>query len=174
MLKRLSVLGRKKTDKEANSLANGDGGHANGAAEGTPNGLANGHEANGTSKPTQSKRMSFARTKKQQSSADTEQADRSVTRGDIDNSFQQFEQLVHASARPLPTQTGDGSYLEHEAPSSLFQELRSLGFKDFNTLREVISSKASGALVDDKTMIMERVIQVGCHSWTPGDRSKWQ
>ena len=157
MFKRLSVLGRRRKDEDTNGLTNGDAAHANGAA----NGHADGQEANGSSKPT--KRLSFARTKTQKPSQDTNGTnapDRSVTRGDVESSFQQFQQLLHRSSRPLPTQTGDGSYLENEEHSSLFSELKSLGFKDFKTLQEVISSKASGALADDKTMIMERVIQV--------------
>ena len=164
MFKRLSILGRRKKEDEPNGLANGEGSGANGAANGYTNGQANGHEANGFSKPT--KRMSFARGKSQKASNDANEAnapDRTVTRGDVENSFQQFQQLLHRSSRPLPTQTGDGSYLENEEHSSLFSELKTLGFKDFKTLREVISSKATGALVDDKTMIMERVIQV----WSP-------
>ena len=158
MFKRLSVLRRGKKD-EANGIPNGEGAHAaNGHTNGTANGLANGTDANDASKPAPKKRMSFARTKTQASNDPN--VDRSVTRGDVESSFQQFQQLINASERPLPTQTGDNSYSEHEAPSSLFQELRTLGFKDVQTLREVISSKATGALTDDKTMIMERVIQV--------------
>ena len=36
-----------------------------------------------------------------------------------------------------------------------------MGFKDVKTLRDVIANKASNALMDDKTMLMERIIQVG-------------
>ena len=158
MLKRLSTLRGRNKKEEANGVPNGQGAHA-------ANGHANGvqvdgtkSEANGTSKPM-AKRMSFARPKKRDSH-ENQGTDRSVTRGDVDSSFQQFQQLIHASSRPLPTQTGDGSYIEQESSSTLMQELRTLGFKDFKTLREVITSKASGALTDDKTMIMERVIQV--------------
>jgi len=46
-------------------------------------------------------------------------------------------------------------------------DLKNLGFKDLKTLREVIESKAKGELVDDKTYIMERVIQVTY-------QTKWQ
>jgi hypothetical protein len=35
-----------------------------------------------------------------------------VTRADIDNVFEEFAQLIHASCRPLPNQSGDGAYLE--------------------------------------------------------------
>ena len=72
--------------------------------------------------------------------------------------LEQFAQLVHASRRPLPTQSGDGAYLEHEVPSGVFADLKSLGFKDVKTLMQVMTSK-KGSLQDDKTYLMERVIQ---------------
>ena len=89
-----------------------------------------------------------------------ETVDHSASRGEVESSFQQFAQLIHASRRPLPTQSGDGSYLDHTEPSGLMQDLKSLGFKDVNTLMQVMKQKKSGGLQDDKTYIMERVIQV--------------
>lgn len=83
------------------------------------------------------------------------------SRDDIASTFQQYAQLIHASRRPLPTQTGDGSYIKHEVSSSVFQELKSLGFKDINTLIGVMKSRVSGEPVDDKTYLMERIIQAG-------------
>ena len=168
MLKRFSTFRRKKT--EDLGLANGNG-VSNGGTDGSkPNGThvvngtatANGHTessgSNGTANGQRaSKRFSVGGAAKRQWS----EPDHSVTRGDVDSSFTQFAQLIHASSRPLPTQTGDGSYIEHEAPSSLFQDLMHLGFKDFKTLEQTIMSKATGALADDKTMLMERIIQVG-------------
>lgn len=78
----------------------------------------------------------------------------------VNSTFAEFAQVLHAAKRPLPTQTGDGSYLTKEEPSGFMGDLKSMGFKDLKTLREVIQRKATGALVDDKTYIMERVIQV--------------
>lgn len=40
------------------------------------------------------------------------------------------------------------------------QDLKSIGFKDVNTLMQVMKQKKAGGLQDDKTYIMERVIQV--------------
>lgn len=89
-----------------------------------------------------------------------EEEDHSAERHEVNSIFEQYAQLIHASRRPLPTQTGDGTYQELETSTSLFQDLRSLGFRDYGTLMEVMKNKASGALVDDKTMLMERIIQV--------------
>lgn len=78
--------------------------------------------------------------------------------------FEKYAQLIHASQRPLPNQNGDGTYTDHDSSTGLFQDIKSLGFKDFGTLKDVIASQASGELVDDKTMLMERVIQVSLYS----------
>lgn len=79
---------------------------------------------------------------------------------EVESSLAKFAQLIHAARRPLPTQTGDGAYLDHPVPTSLMKDLTSLGFKDVNTLMQVMKTKATGALQDDKTYLMERVIQV--------------
>ncbi|KAL5334321.1 heme peroxidase [Aspergillus crustosus] len=79
---------------------------------------------------------------------------------DIPAVFEKYQQVLHASSRPIPHQGGEAAYLEKEHPSGLFNDLRSLGFKDFASLKDVIKTKINGELTDDKTMIMERVIQI--------------
>lgn len=158
MLKRLSTLRRKKTE-EGTAGENGTAGRSgtNGVtgtkAETSP--ATNG--VNGTTSPSPvKKRFSFGAGKKLEAPKEQTQT---ASREDVDSSLEQFAQLVHASRRPLPTQTGDGSYVSHgDVPSSLFQDIKSLGFKDLGTLREVLQNK--GHLQDDKSMLMERVIQV--------------
>lgn len=86
--------------------------------------------------------------------------DHGVKRSEVSSTFEKYAQLIHASRRPLPTQSGDGTYLENDSPSGLFQDMKSLGFKDVNTLKDLMKSKAKGEYVDDKTMLMERIIQV--------------
>ena len=81
-------------------------------------------------------------------------------RAEVENSLKQFGQLVHAARKPLPTQAGDGAYLDEEVSSSLFQDLKSLGFKDVKTLMQVMKTKVTGEYQDDKTYLMEHVIQV--------------
>ena len=84
--------------------------------------------------------------------------------GDVENSFAQFAQLIHASRRPLPTQSGDGAYLEHKEPSGLMSDMKALGFKDVHTLMDVMKNKATGALQDDKKYLMEKTIQASRRS----------
>ncbi|KAJ9645772.1 hypothetical protein H2199_002812 [Coniosporium tulheliwenetii] len=89
-----------------------------------------------------------------------EEPDQSATRQDVSETFEQFAQLIHASQRPLPTQSGNGTYIDTEVPSGMFADLRTLGFKDVKTLKDVMTTKATGELADDKTYLMERVIQL--------------
>ena len=74
--------------------------------------------------------------------------------------FQEFKKLIQAASRPLPTETGDGSYIEDETSSGLWADFRALGIKDASTLVSMLENKLSGAFVDDKTMMMEHIIQV--------------
>ena len=134
MLRRISASFNRKAKK--------DEGHTNGF---TP-----------TQKPQAQHQASSSAAHKQEK----ESEDHSASRKAVESSFDQFAQLIHTSRRPLPTQTGDGSYIDHEVPSSLFQDLKSLGFKDVNTLIQVIKTKAGGGLQDDSTYLMEHVIQV--------------
>ena len=138
-------------------MTNGHANVVNGSSAGKPTASAATNGAvNGSTSPIMpvKKRFSFGASKKLDSPP--EQA---ASREEVDHSLSEFAQLIHASRRPLPTQTGDGSYVSTgDMPSSLFQDIKSLGFKDVNTLREVMKNK--GELQDDKSMLMERVIQV--------------
>ena len=148
MLRRFSskITGKGKND-ESNSVSNGA---SNGVKAEKPNGARRQSTLVPQNKPR-------------------ETVDHSASRGEVESSFEQFAQLIHASRRPLPTQSGDGAYLDHTEPSGLLQDLKSIGFKDVNTLMQVMKQKKSGALQDDKTYIMERVIQVSLmgHSRRP-------
>ena len=91
---------------------------------------------------------------------DAENTHHAVKREEVQSSFQQYAQLIHAAQRPLPTQSGDGSYIEETVPSGMMQDLKNLGFQDMKTLMAVMKTKATGALADDKTYLMEKVIQL--------------
>lgn len=83
-----------------------------------------------------------------------------VKRGEVVAVFEKYAQAIHASREPLPNQTGDGTYLKHDQSTGLIDDIKSLGFKDIGTVKELIAQKASGELTDDKTYLMERIIQV--------------
>ena len=91
---------------------------------------------------------------------DTQKDVAAATRADVASTFEQYAQLIHASQRPLPNQSGDGAYLEKDEPSGFWDDIRSLGIKDLKTVRHIMEDKASGKPQDDRKMHMEEVMQV--------------
>ncbi|KAE8373908.1 heme peroxidase [Aspergillus bertholletiae] len=73
--------------------------------------------------------------------------------------FDKYAQVLHASQSPLPNQTGDGCTFEQHH-GSLMQDFQSLHYEDLATAKELVKTKAKGEHVDDKTMLMERVIKL--------------
>lgn len=80
---------------------------------------------------------------------------------------QKFEEALHSisgvikvSLRPLPTQTGDGSYIEPPSESGVFHDILRTRIEDVRTLHEAKMTELHGDPVDDKTYLMERIIQV--------------
>lgn len=76
------------------------------------------------------------------------------------NRLAQIEQVVTAALRPLPAQTGDGSYLQEPTVTGLAKDLLHFDLKDAETLAEVAKGAITGEAVNDRDYIMERVIQV--------------
>lgn len=72
----------------------------------------------------------------------------------------QIEQVVTAALRPLPTQTGDGSYVQEPTVTGLAKDLLHFDLNDAKTLAEVAKSAVTGEAVNDRDYTMERVIQV--------------
>ncbi|KAF3349813.1 hypothetical protein VD0002_g6481 [Verticillium dahliae] len=73
----------------------------------------------------------------------------------------QFMKLRKASKRPLPKDHGDGSYAVVPARPGVVQNLKVLRKRDIQTLTTMIKGKLKGEKIkDDKTMIMEYVIQM--------------
>lgn len=93
-------------------------------------------------------------------SASHEEKHQTVNRAEVVAVFEKYAQAIHASREPLPNQTGDGTYLKHDQSSGLFNDIKTLGFRDLNTVKDLIKNKATGELIDDKTYLMERIIQV--------------
>lgn len=135
MLRRLSSKfgGKKKEDsRNKGSLSGGTNGNVNGLVNGNP-------------KPT-----SLAVQK-------PDAPDHSVTPGDIQSNFEKFAQLLHASNRPLPAQSTDGASLEESQPSGLMQDLKTFGFKDLNTMMQVMKGKATGELQEYVYFLLRRL-----------------
>ncbi|KKK22805.1 hypothetical protein P175DRAFT_0470186 [Aspergillus ochraceoroseus IBT 24754] len=78
----------------------------------------------------------------------------------LGNTLSQIENVVSASLRPLPTATGDGTYLPTSTQTGLVKDLPYVDLNDVRTLVDVVKSAATGEPVNDKQYIMERVIQL--------------
>lgn len=78
----------------------------------------------------------------------------------VNGKIAQVEQVVAAALRPLPSQTGDGSYVQTPTVTGLAKDLLHFDLKDAKTLAEVAKSAVTGDAVNDRDYIMERVIQV--------------
>lgn len=127
---------------------------AGGATNGV-NGVTNGTHAttNGTN--------GINGTKSSTSSPPSKSTAPPAKRGDVESTFAKYAQLIHASRRPLPNQSGDGSYLREETKyTSTFSDVRTMGWKGISTLLAVRKHKKSGKLDNDREYIMERVINV--------------
>ncbi|KPM41065.1 Linoleate 10R-lipoxygenase [Neonectria ditissima] len=110
------------------------------------NGNANGHGS--SPKPTK---------KQQQTSSKASLKPKAKN----DSALASFKKLRLASKRPLPTQSGDGTYLTPVKRPGLREDIRRLRMQDVRTLLEIISHKIKGeTIIDDKTMLMERTIQI--------------
>ena len=152
-----------KAAKAANGGASTNGHGHNGIAQNgaVSNGaVSNGAASNGTASNGTASNGTTSKPHPQEVRKPAEDEHSSVGRLEVENSFKQFGQLIHAARRPLPTQTGDGAYLDEEVSSGLFQDLKSMGFKDVKTLMQVMKTKATGEYQDDKTYLMENVIKV--------------
>lgn len=99
-----------------------------------------------------------------------ESKDTTVPNG-LGNTISQVGSVVSASLRPLPTETGDGTYIAESTQTGWVKDLGHVDLKDVRTLADVVKSAATGEPVDDKQYIMERVIQVSASSDPVGLRA---
>lgn len=102
----------------------------------------------------------------------TEPTNNNSVRKRIEDSFTQISGVIHASLRPLPTQTGDGSYLvDSSVQAGILKDLGHFNIRDVETLIDVVRNAANGEPVDDSTYLMERVIQASLSSSVLNDLS---
>ena len=81
-------------------------------------------------------------------------------RQEIENAFASISSVIKASARPLPTQTGDGSYITAPPTTGILDDLVHMGFKDVETIAEVLKAGIWKKPINDRTYLMENVIKV--------------
>lgn len=87
--------------------------------------------------------------------------DHSVNRDGIVATLEKFSQVIQAAGRPLPTATGDGSYIDNPKKDGLFGDLAAMNIENYETAIALLKQHLSGQeLTDDRTMIMEKTIRV--------------
>ena len=82
----------------------------------------------------------------------------------IGSTISQVEKAISASLRPLPTATGNGTYITEPDQTGIVKDLSHVDFTDIKALLEVVKDAVTGQPVDDRHYIMERVIQVSAYS----------
>ena len=78
----------------------------------------------------------------------------------VEQVAEQIKQVIHNAFRPIPIETGDGTEVVKIKATGALKDLACLKLEDPETLFEMALDKATGANVDDRTYIMERVIEV--------------
>ena len=82
------------------------------------------------------------------------------TRQEVEQAFASISGLIKASLRPLPKQTGDGTYITPPISTGLLEDLQKLHIQDVKTLIQTVKTQANSDPTDDRTYLMERIIQV--------------
>ncbi|KAA6414639.1 MAG: fatty acid oxygenase [Lasallia pustulata] len=78
---------------------------------------------------------------------------------EIEDFFASISGVIKAASRPLPTQTGDGTYITPPSTNGVFDDILHTRFKDWKTLLDAGLSEMTGGPVNDKTYLMERIVQ---------------
>lgn len=81
-------------------------------------------------------------------------------RQEIEEALDSARSLIKASFKPLPTQSGDGTYITPPQVTGLIKDLPKMGLDDAATLIELAKTTATGQKIDDKSYFMERLIKL--------------
>lgn len=85
---------------------------------------------------------------------------KSSLRHEIEETLDSARSLIKSSLRPLPTQSGDGTYITPPQVTGVIKDLQKMGFEDAATLIELVKTTATGQKIDDKSYFMERLIKL--------------
>ena len=81
-------------------------------------------------------------------------------RQEIEDAFSSISGVIKAAFRPLPTQTGDGSYIMRPKESGILSDIAKMKPNDMETLLATAMKQISGNPVNDRSYLMEKIIQV--------------
>ena len=76
----------------------------------------------------------------------------------LEASFSSIAGFIKTSLRPLPLETGDGSYIHEPEHTTLLKDLSKLGFRDMLTLAEMVKAGTTEEKVNDSEYLMEDII----------------
>jgi linoleate 8R-lipoxygenase / 9,12-octadecadienoate 8-hydroperoxide 8R-isomerase len=77
----------------------------------------------------------------------------------VGKSLSQLRKVIGASLRPLPSSTGDGTYVAESSTTGIVNDLPHINVDEVDDLIKATKSAATGDPTNDKEYIMERVIQ---------------
>ena len=81
-------------------------------------------------------------------------------RAKVEEAFQSVAGLIKASSAPLPTKTGDGSYITSTKPTGILNDLIHIRPSDIGTLIDYAKITVTGDPINDKTYFTERLLKV--------------
>lgn len=81
-------------------------------------------------------------------------------RKEVVAAFVSVSSVINAAVAPLPTQTGDGSSIKTTKATGPLQDILHMYPRDVVTLIHLAKEAATGKPIDDKTFLMERLVQL--------------
>ena len=78
----------------------------------------------------------------------------------VEEAFHSVAGVIKASAAPLPTKTGDGTYLADAKQSGLLSDLVHLRPRDIGTLVDLAKAALTGDPINDKTYLTEHLLRI--------------
>ena len=78
----------------------------------------------------------------------------------VEEAFQSVAGVIKASSAPLPTKTGDGSYITSTKSTGIFSDLIHLRPSDIPTLVDYVKAAVTHDPLNDKTYLTERLLKV--------------
>ena len=78
----------------------------------------------------------------------------------VEEAFQSVAGVIKASSAPLPTKTGDGSYITSTKTTSIFNDLIHIRPSDIGTLTDLAKTVVTREPINDKTYLTERLLKV--------------
>ena len=81
-------------------------------------------------------------------------------RREVVQTFESVSSVIDAVTHPLPTQTGDGTYIQETKPAGVVNDLTKMRPRDVKTLLDLAKASLTGDPVNDHDFLMERLIKL--------------